>query len=167
MSMTIVLEITEFDILAPEWSTNYIFEYEEFPDESFQSKMLEIFHVQMQDIGYDTHNSIPLLGSVFIFTVLYFLIAFVLLSWMLVVKMFALVTGYGDEFIRYLQGMIRFRVILVIGLESYIPMLISGYANYNLNLDSTLGEKIGYYTSVYCLLFAIIIIHVTLIYVFT
>lgn len=35
MVMSIVIDLTEFDIMDAEWTTDLIFEYEEFPDETF------------------------------------------------------------------------------------------------------------------------------------
>jgi hypothetical protein len=55
----------------------------------------------------------------------------------------------------------------MIAIEAYIPILVSGYANFYLNFDTTLAESIGYYTSIYCLIMGLVIIPGTLLYVFS
>lgn len=42
--MNIYIDISEFDTLDAEWTTDLIFDYEEFPDEEFECRKLEIFH---------------------------------------------------------------------------------------------------------------------------
>lgn len=82
-------------------------------------------------------------------------------------KVFEHYTGFGGEFIEYFFDKIKIQIILLIAIEAYIPILISGYSNFYLNYDSTLAEQLGYYTSIYCLVMGLVIIPGTLLYVFS
>ena len=53
-----IIPIVTFDLIPPEWSTEYILEFEEFPEQQFRNSFNRQFFGQMQDLGYDSHNSI-------------------------------------------------------------------------------------------------------------
>lgn len=82
-------------------------------------------------------------------------------------KVFRYKTGFGDEFLDACFNKIKPQIILLIAIEAYVPVLVSGYANFYLNLDSTLGESLGFYSSIYCLVMGIVIVPATLFYVFS
>lgn len=43
----LVVPIVTFDVIPPEWSTEYIMEFEEFPEKWFQENFNEKFFAQM------------------------------------------------------------------------------------------------------------------------
>lgn len=53
-----LVPIVMFDFIPSEWSTEYILNFEEFPKREFTNSFDEKFFDQMQDLGYDSHNSI-------------------------------------------------------------------------------------------------------------
>lgn len=86
----------------------------------------------MQDLGYDSHNSIQILGSLWIFSVLYFVRLIIYLP---------LITALSRCFTRLESYRLNLKKNLVIGewvsisLEAYFEFLIAGYLNilYSLN----------------------------------
>jgi len=107
-----------FDILPAEYTTDLIFEYDE---------SLEIFG-QMRDIGYESHSSIKNLGSLSIFTAMYFAkLGVIGVMW--IFKRFSKM-GEKPRFLKlYNQLCLNafFSEILAILLDAYFEFLISGY----------------------------------------
>jgi len=67
MFFSILIPIVMFDIIDSEWSTELVFTFD-FENEEENAKDM---HKQMQDLGYDSRNSILNLGSVFVFAMFY------------------------------------------------------------------------------------------------
>jgi hypothetical protein len=89
---TLILPVVQFDLLDPDWTTNLIFEFEEEPEETFENSFGSSVFDQMKDLGYETHNSMQLLGSLFIFSLLWFMRSLLFFP---VVKLFVFLTGKG------------------------------------------------------------------------
>ena len=70
MLFSILIPIVMFDIIDSGWSTELIFNFD-FAAEG--EKAQEEIMPQMIDLGYEQHNSILNLGSVFVFLVVYIL----------------------------------------------------------------------------------------------
>jgi hypothetical protein len=77
----------------------------------------------MEDLGYDSHNSILLLGSIFIYIVIYFAV-FVLLP--LIKKVLGEKSKYWVKIYKFMV----FNFILAIFYECHLEMLISGILNF-------------------------------------
>lgn len=60
-----------------------------------------------------------------------------------------------------------FGEVILISLEAYFELLISGYMNYLFKLHSKNGELIAVYSSYYCILMALIILPLMMVYVLT
>lgn len=60
-------------MIPPEWSTELFLEFDDDPDEEFVDHFDVLVFDQMKDLGYETHNALRLLGSLFVFAVLYYL----------------------------------------------------------------------------------------------
>jgi len=58
-----------FDVIPSKWTTEAVFTFDENAQKELQSELL----AQMVDLGYESHNSILNLGSVILFTAVYFL----------------------------------------------------------------------------------------------
>ena len=56
-----------FDIFDPTTLLSFFIEF----DDDAQEKLLSNMMLQMKDLGYESHNAITNLGSVFVFVVLY------------------------------------------------------------------------------------------------
>jgi hypothetical protein len=55
----------------------------------------------MQDLGYNSHNSLKLLGSVVLYSLIYWLLVFFYLTFL---KLFIYVTGKGKSIEKYLKN---------------------------------------------------------------
>ena len=94
----------------------------------------------MQDLGYDSNNCLQLLGSLFIFAVIYFMRVIILYPFVLtLIKLFNVGKGYAKT----LKNDLFYGEIIVINLEAYMELLIAGYINYSFPLNSTDGEIFG------------------------
>ena len=118
----------------------------------------------MKDLGYETHNSMSLLGSLFLFTMLYFMRVMLFYP---VVKLFVKITKIGEQYFNELRDTLFYGEIIVISIEAYIELLIAGYVNYRYQLDSTGGEKFAVWVSYYCLFMCLVIMPFFSIYILT
>ena len=78
---SIILPIVTFDIIDPEWSTELLFDFDEPGQERLNIHILD----QMQDLGYDSHNSMLNLGSLALFSFVYYVRLFMFFT---IVKLF-------------------------------------------------------------------------------
>ena len=94
----------------------------------------------MQDLGYDSNNCLQILGSLFIFAMIYFMRVIILYPFVLtVIKLF----NFGHEYRKTLKDTLFFGEIIVINLEAYMELIIAGFINYTFPLNSTDGEIFG------------------------
>ena len=161
---SLILPVVQFDILDPEWTTELVFEFEEDPDESFENSFGRSVFDQMKDLGYETHNSMSLLGSLFIFTVIYFMRVMLFYP---VVKLFVKITKKGEQYCNQLRDTLFYGEIITISIEAYIELLIAGYLNYKYQLNSTGGEIFAVWVSYYCLFMCLVIMPILSIYILT
>jgi hypothetical protein len=136
-----ILPIVQFDLIPPEYSYELFLTFEEDPaDIDFVSRFDETVFDQMQDLGYDSNNSLQLLGSLFIFAVFYFLRVILFYPFILSVsKLFKV----GQDYRKTLRDQLFFNEIIVINLEAFLELIISGFINYSFPLNSTDGEIFG------------------------
>jgi hypothetical protein len=116
----------------------------------------------MQDLGYKSHNSIKLLGSLWIFSVLYYVRIFILLP---IVMFLSLFFDKCKKHAKDLKEQLFFGEIIMISLQSYFEFLIAGYMNYLFHLQSTNGEYIAYLTCFYSLAVALVVLPFFMLYV--
>ena len=112
----------------------------------------------MQDLGYGSHSSILNLGSIALFSFVYYLrVAFYF--FVLTPAAYLIPTKkYKYKVIRLQRRMKKtlfFSEILTLSMEAYIEFLIAGYLNLKVQLVSTSGElasvAVGYYAVILCL----------------
>ena len=118
--ISVVIEVAMFDILPAQYTTDYMFKYQDNESE-------KIFG-QMQDIGYESNYSIKNLGSLSIFTFLYFVKLGVLAAMYLMIKTTPI--GSSKKFVGYFNSMCKsafYSEILAILIDAYFEFLISGY----------------------------------------
>ena len=118
---------------------------------------------QMEDLGYETHNAILNLGSLFIFGSLYILKVILYF----IAKVFCFITGVQIKGLDKFGQRLFFNEVLAIVLEAYIEWIISGYLNYVSQDFSVDGERIGVILGYVCLAVVILVIPLVLIYVYT
>lgn len=112
-------------------------------------------------MGYETHNSILNLGSVFLIVLLYF----ILLFFMVILMVFNKKTGKGGKCLNYFKLKLIFGFIISATLEPYLEFLISGYLNLMQPLDSENGEVFAVYTGFVIIFASMVILPIILIYV--
>jgi len=113
-------------------------------------------------LGYDTHNSVQILGSLWVFSALFYLRLLIL--WPLI-KMVSL---YVKKLVPYSNKLLQellFGEIILISLEAYFEFLIGGYMNTYFSLNVMSGERIGTYTGYYSLIIACLVMPAFMIYV--
>jgi hypothetical protein len=76
----------------------------------------------MQDLGYNSHNSIKILGSVVLYSLVYWLLVFFYFTFL---KLFIYVTGKGKSIEKYLRKSFFFGSIITMTLECYIQLIIA------------------------------------------
>lgn len=65
--MSVLLPITQFDILDSEWTTELVLEFDEPSHEEYQYEIPD----QTRDLGYETRNSMLNLGCIALFLAFY------------------------------------------------------------------------------------------------
>ena len=136
--MSVLLPITQFDILDPDWTTDLVLEFDEPAHENSQYEIPD----QTRDLGYETRNSMLNLGSIAIF----------LGGWFVKVIMYSTIlvpitrfTTKLAKFRHVQRGKLFFNEFLALSSEAYLELLISAVFNYQMPLSSTLGEVISTY----------------------
>ena len=143
--LAILLPVMQFDLLDSSWTTEKIYSF----DTEAQEELNELILDQMEDLGYDSHNSILLLGSIFIYIVAYFAL-FILLP---VIKK---ALGPKSKYWVKLYKIMVFNFIIAIFYECHLEMLISGFLNFKQPLYSMNGETSGYAFSLFLITVTII-----------
>lgn len=157
-----ILPVVNFDLIEPDYSTDLVFEFEEDPEIDFLEEWESEIFGQMQNLGYESHNSMHILGSLFIYSVLYFVRVFVYLPLMLIIVYFS---KRGQENLKSLMKSLFWGEILVISLEAYIEVMIAGYLNYEFKLNSTFGETFAGYVAYYCLALSLVVLPLVMLYI--
>jgi hypothetical protein len=154
-----LVPVIKFDILDSEWTTELVFMFNKPKQRDFQTFTLD----QMEDIGYDTHNSVLNLGSLWLFSLYYFLKVFIYLVYRLV--KFLSKGRIQSNIIENMPNGLFFNEILALTIEGYMEWLISGYLNMDYFVYTYGGDLAGNFTSIICLVFCLVFIPVTLGYI--
>lgn len=154
MFFNLILPIVQFDLIPPEWSYELFLTFDDEPDKEFvESFEISIFD-QMQDLGYDSHNSLRLLGSLFIMNVVYYARVIILYPFILcVVKLFKI----GEDYRMKLKSQIFFNEIIILNIEAYLELLIAAFINYNFSLNTTDGEIFGTIVSYHAIVICMVV----------
>jgi len=133
---SMVLPVAMFDIIESSYSTELMldFDYEREDEEAD-----EIFG-QIKDLGYEQHNSILNLGSIFIFNLVYFV---KVLLYFTVVKIISMMSNWGKKLRKKMQKSLFFSGILTLSIEAYMEYLIAGTLNMRAPIYSTNGEYLA------------------------
>jgi len=91
----------------------------------------------MQDLGYDSHNSVQILGSLWILSVIFFVRLILYLPMIMALSLFfKKLVPYKKS----LQKRLAMGEWVKISLEAYFEFLIAGYLNILYNLNEKSGE---------------------------
>ena len=91
----------------------------------------------MQDLGYDSHNSVQILGSLWILSVIFFVRLVLYLPMIMALSLFF------KKLVPYKKSLQKRLVMgewVKISLEAYFEFLIAGYLNILYNLNEKSGE---------------------------
>ena len=143
--LAILLPVVQFDLFDSSWTTEKIYSF----DTEAQEELKELILDQMEDLGYDSHNSILLLGSIYIYIVAYF-------SIFMLLPVFKRVLGAKSKYWIKLYKIMVFNFIIAIFYECHLEMMISGVLNFQQPLYSTNGETSGYAFSFFLIIVTII-----------
>ena len=117
----------------------------------------------MEDLGYESHNSVLILGSLWIFAIFYFIRAGIYIFFWILWKY--KIRGYKVFYkIRKWRKTLFYSEILSISLDGYIEWLIAGTMNLKRPITSHGGDLAGNFTSIMCIAICLFAIPLTLIY---
>lgn len=152
-----LIPIVTFDILDSDWTTALVFEFDEDMHEKLEPSIFD----QMETLGYETNNSLMNLGSLAIFSLLYYVRLFILLFvWML-----SRIPFFKRYFDKLYKDLI-FTEILAISTEGYFEFLISGIMNVSNPLTTTDGEIVSLGYGYYSCFLSLGLVPISLFYVF-
>ena len=154
----LILPVAMFDIIESSYSTELIMDF----DYVNESNEAETILGQMRDLGYEQHNAILNLGSLAIFSFLYYV---KLIFYIFVLKPMVFFTGRGKRMKRSLRKSLFYSDILALSIEAYIEFLICGYLNQTTPLYTTNGEIVANIVGHYSLVMTLVIIPLVFVYV--
>ena len=127
MLFQIMVPIIMFDVLDSDYSADLVLNFDaEGQEENLKSSQ------QTVDLGYETHNSILNLGSVFVFALFWFLQVF----FYLLLKL----SGRAKRVTIRLHNYLFYGGIISLLLEAYLDFVLSGFLNLQSMLLTTFGE---------------------------
>jgi hypothetical protein len=106
-------------LLSSEWTTELILDFDYKSECNLFNRVVTS---QMQDLGYNSHNSLKILGSVVLYSLIYWILVFFYLTFL---KLLIYVTGKGKSFEKYLRKSLFFGSIITMTLECYIQLIIA------------------------------------------
>jgi hypothetical protein len=112
-----MISVIMFDILDSSYTTELIFDFDEDYQRILSKKILD----QVKDLGYETHNSWLILGSIAIFLVVYLV---QLILWITVLTPLSYYT-YRFSTWRKIRDKLFFINLISLTLESYLVMILS------------------------------------------
>lgn len=119
----------------------------------------------MEDIGYETHNSLLNLGSLSIFITLY--AAKVVLFFLLLMINKGINNARFSKTIKEWGVSLFFGELVAIVIEAYMEFITSAYLNLKYPLSQTSGERLGVIFAYISIVVSLLIVPVLAIYVFT
>lgn len=105
----------------------------------------------MQEFNLESHNSVKILGSIFLALSAWFARILFQLTFL---KFYSKITNRSDGYYRALKKRLFFAEIFIICLAGFTPIVISACINIAVHVNSTFGEIIGYYVSIFCAVLA-------------
>jgi len=116
----------------------------------------------MRNLGYESHNSMLNLGSIAIFSFVYYLRV---LLFFILLKPIVKYTGKYKELQKRIAEDLFYSEIMILSMEAYIEFLISGYLNLQEPITSTFGEAMSVGIGWYSVVITVVVIPVLFVYV--
>jgi hypothetical protein len=150
----ILLPIANFELIPPEYSTELVLDISSSEDEPY-SDVLE-------EMGYETHNSLLNMGSLFV----YFCAFTVGLALMIILKALNTVfpSEIGSKLYFKLKDTIFWGSFLLLFTESYIEILISGYLNTQSKVNYTGSDVFSTITAYFMIVIQLVVVPAAFIY---
>jgi len=155
---SILLPLANLDLIPPQYSTELIFDISSDEDHPY-SPVLE-------EMGFETHNVILNMGSLYV----YFMLLLLALSVMGVLKLFKIYFPGDMKYIkpyRKLKKIIFWGSFIILFMEGYLEIFISGYLNLLTRISYTKSDKFSYVISYTVLFVQIVILPGAFIYMLT
>ena len=131
----ILIAIAMFDIFEPEWTTDYLYDYDEKKVEVFEELVID----QIKDIGYETPYVIKSMGSISIFTAFYLAKTCVFIVFYLLMKLTPLMYWKnGHKKLLNMSYGVFFSDLFAIMLDAYFEFSICCYYNLVFEIDPEL-----------------------------
>ena len=164
-----VIDIVMFDIVKEEWKINptNIMEFDQVGNEYTKDEQARMFPGQMQEIGYENHNFIQNVGSLYLFIAIY-IFKLIILG---ILKLWSMFIGKQTEAYKSLFKQVIFSDLLILFLEGYMELCIAGFIRYHcvkpLFSDNLPAEIFSDTMCVICISMIVLIIPCFLVYTVT
>ena len=155
MLYAVLIPIASLDIIPSEITTDLIFDFSDDIDYNFNARM--------DELGYENHNTIENLGSMFYF-ILYSLIL-VILS--LILKRCNCKNKMTKELKRRLKIFVIIQQLFIIFQEGFIEILVSCYINFNNRININWSDKVSSVFTIIYFVLALTAVPGLIIYVMT
>jgi len=152
-----LIPIAMFDVVEVFFAEDIPLEFDHDGQESLNNKLLD----QMQDLGYDSHNSVLNLGTIAVFSFIYYVRV---LFYFLGVKPFVYFTNRGKAYMKSFGESLFFGELLFLAMEAYLEFLISGYLNLSEPLSTTSGETVAVALGAYAIILTLVVVPILFVY---
>jgi len=132
---SLLIPVATFDVLDPSWTTELVFDFDDEKQIELQSQLLD----QLEDLGYETHNAMLNLGSLALFTMIYFG-EVVLYGALKCLKNYRFVKS---NYLSSAKERLFFGDLITLLTDAYFEFLIAGYLQLRAPLNSTNGETLS------------------------
>ena len=123
--LQVLVPVVQFDILDSSWTTEHILEF----DADYLEKTSEGIPDQTKNLGYETHNAVLNLGSIGIFSFLYYAKFLFLLAPLKLLRRFKIC----DSLLKRLVSALIFSEILELNIDGYLEIIIAGVLDWQDN----------------------------------
>ena len=130
-----LVPIVTFELLDSAFTTELVYNFDDVKHQILRQTTLE----QLENLGYETHNSILNLGSTFLFFCCY-LIAFILMSLLRVCKK---KNPKIENAYSYLKNKLVWSFVIQLFISSYMEVLIGAYLNIRAPIITYHGDVAG------------------------
>jgi len=131
--LQVLVPVVQFDILDSSWTTEYIFEF----DEDYLEETSKGIPDQTKNLGYETHNAVLNLGSIGIFSFLYYAKFAFLLAPLKLLRKYKLC----DSLLTKLVSSMIFSEILELNFDGYLEIIIAGVLDWQDNSSSRSNSR--------------------------
>ena len=151
-----LISIVMFDVLSPEWTTRLVLNF----DDNKHFEYMSYTYDQVRDLGYMSHSSIMILGSLWIFAI-HVLLQYPLFYLLKLVKHKSK-GRFEFKFMHKWALNLFFPQIIGLSIEGYLEWIIAAYLNIDRPIDTYFGDKLSNFSSAICLFMCFFVLPVFL-----